>query len=463
MPADFKRDEYNDHIDDWKMADAAVSGRGVEEYLPWLNPNDKNSDENQKRNKEYRDGAVFYPISGQTLQGMIGMAFREDPEISMPQGLEYLERDADGAEVTIIQQAQDIMAEVLKKGRCGLYVTFPKVEGDLSRADMETGGYQATIHVIDARQIINWRYESVGGRRKLALVVISETAEIVEDDGFSLKKIDQIRVLQLAEGIFSVTTWQKPDKEWIVIDEAFPTDSAGTSWTEIPFVFIGSQANTAAIDTAPLMPLIDMNMAHYRNSADVEDSAAYSGQAQPWASGITLAALDLMKKHTRFIGSRHLLSVPHGETFGFAAAPANTISRELMRDKLDVMIGLGAQIISDNGTAKTATEAKSDEAARTSALSMVANNVSDAYQRAITWAGRFMGDAGDIVFEISQDFIPVSATAQELQAMVAGFVQGVIPASVYFDWFKARNLVPGDMALEDFQGEINQSSLSLVE
>jgi hypothetical protein len=456
MAIDFQHPEYKSNIDRWKLCDDICSSKNVEQCLLPLNPSDKSAS-NRIRNEQYRERAVFYPVAGHTLNGLVGLMFAKDPQITLPKPLEYMLNDVDGSGVSIYQQMQDASGDVLSTGRGGLFVSYPKTEGAVSKAQMEQGGYVATIHEIDAEQVINWRTSKVGAKVVLSLVVIAETVEEVEDDGYTVKEVRQLRELALEGGVFIVREWRKArDGEWAIHSGHMPTDSRGQTWKEIPFTFIGSQSNSTHVDGSPMYPLCEVNKAHYRNSADYEDSVWYVGQAQPWASGLSQSHIDLMKKNNMYVGSRTMMAVPSGETFGFASAPPNSMVKEAMNDKLEMMIGMGARFIRDSGQVKTATEAAGDSRSKYSGLAMVSANISEAYTRALQWAMQYMGATGEASVQTSMDFVSPTATAQDIQAMVAGFIQGAIPVGDYFRWLKKVDLTDSEKTLEEFQEEIGK-------
>lgn len=455
MPIDFQHPDYTKNYPKWELTEHTCKANEVEKYLITLNKLDTSS-ENVERNKNYKDRAVFYPVVGHTLEGMIGLIFSKYPEVELPAPLDYALSNCDGSGVSIYQQSQIASAEIIQKGRAGLFVSYPKTTGPVSVADMAQGGFIATIHLIEAEQILNWRTELKGSQSVLTLVVIKESVEVVQADGYEIKMVDQIRELAIVDGIFIVREWRKNDKdEWIVFAESTPTDARGTPWTEIPFVFLGAVSNTPEVNDPPLYPLAKINIAHYRNSADYEDSVWYVGQAQPWMSGITQTHVDLMRENKMYVGSRNLLGVPGGETFAFASADPNPLVRQAMLDKLEMMVGLGARFIQGNGQAKTATEARNDAAVQHSSLSLVSSNISEGYTQALAYAAQYMGADGEIVFQTSMDFVSPTATAQDIQAMVAGFIQGAIPMSDYFRWLKKVDLVESEKTVEQFSEELS--------
>lgn len=458
MSIDFQHPEYKANIDKWKLTDNICSSKDVEQYLIELNPNDT-STENKTRNKQYKERAVLYPVAGHTLQGLIGLLFSKDPEIELPPQLEYMQTNCDGSGVSLYQQVQDSASNIIKKGRSGLFVSYPKTEGAVSVAEMSTGNLVATINKIEAEQIINWGVTVKGSKVMLSLVVIEEVVEEVED--YEIKQVKQLRELALTNDVFTVQEWRKNEKdEWVRYGEAnIPADSNGKAWAEIPFTFIGSQSNSTTIDDAPIYPLADINKAHYRNSADYEDSVWFVGQAQPWMSGVNQLHIDMMKENDMYIGSRTLMGVPTGETFGFASADPNPLVKDAMDSKVEMMVGLGARFIQETGRVKTASEDNNDEKSENSILSTISTNLSEGYTQALKWAGMYQGASADSVFETSKEFISPTATAQEIQAIIAGFVQGAIPMGSYFRWMKKYDLVDSEKTIEEFSSEVEKVSM----
>jgi len=452
---DFKHPEYKANIERWKLADNICSSRNVEQYLIELNSSDK-SPENVARNKAYKERAVFYAIAGNTLQGLIGLLFSKPPIIDLPSQLEYMKTNVDGSGVSIIQQAQDSSANVIKKGRSGLFTSYPKTEGAVSRAEMDSGSLVATINKIEAEQITFWDEETKGSRTFLSLLTIQEVVKKVED--YELIETDQIRELSLDDGVFTVRLWQKPKDAWIVIDESVPTDSNGSVWDTIPFTFIGSQSNTSTINDAPLYPVVYINRAHYRDSADWQNTIHWSGRSQPWMSGMNQTHVDMMKENKMYIGGEHLIGVPSGETFAFATADPNPQSRQGMIDKFELMVALGARVIQEGGTTKTKGEDDNDEKAQNSPLLLVSENISEAYTQAIRWAARYMGTA-DGSFSTTTDFINPTATAQDIQAMAMSFLQGAMPISDYHNWLKSVGLSDPEKTVEEFTEEVGNANM----
>lgn len=461
--------QYNDNIVDWTKIQDITRLKNLSRYLIELNPNDK-SKENITRNEQYRKRAIFYAIASQTVQGMVGTVFRKWPTLELPGELQYMSENADGAGVSIYQSAQSTVDDVLRKGRAGLYVTFPQTEGEVKRADILAGRYVATIHRFSAEEIINWRVSRDGARSYIDLVITRERDESTVENGYSTEYVHIYRELYLdhlkdGEGntisereVFHERVWREDSNKLITpISMSIPRDADGNYWEEIPFTFVGSENNDADVDNAPMLPLVELNIGHYRNSADYEDSVWFCGQAQPFMTGLTQDYIEMLRANNMYIGSRNLLGVPSGETFGFAQALPNTMVREAMQDKITAMIQLGARLMQTGSATKTATQAEADKESQTSVLALVASNVSEAYTKCIQWACAYMGaNPEDMHFTLSQDFVAPSASPQMLQQMVAGFLSGAITPNAMLQWQKDNELEDNEKDLEQWQAELNR-------
>jgi hypothetical protein len=130
-----------------------------------------------------------------------------------------------------------------------------------------------------------------------------------------------------------------------------------------------------------------------------------------------------------------------------------------MQDKVEMMLALGARIIQPGGAARTATEIAGQREAQHSVLSLIAQNASEAYTQCLQWAARYMGVAdGDemaaIEYAINSDFVSAETSPQELQQIMAGFVQGTIPLSDYVAFMKKTGKFDSEKSTEEYAEEL---------
>ena len=458
---------YKARLPEWVLVDDVCAGEAAvkakcTEYLPKPNHLDT-SEESAERYKQYVFRAVFYEATGNTLDGLTGATFRKDPVLKLPPELSYLEQDADGCNVSIYQQSQSVINGQLKHGRAGLLVDYPQVQGVLTVAEQQAQNIRAQIIHFDAKQVINWRTAKIGSKHMLSLVVISERVEEDDPTGFAPIQIDQYRVLRLENGIYKVEIWRKVKvaeslkDEWQIVSEAYPRDGYGKPWDMIPFTFVGSINNDATTDRAPLLRLATLNLAHYRNSADFEQSSFIVGQPQPWMSGIdseTRKYYDDPEKKVH-IGSLRVLMLPAGATFAFAQVQENTMVEKAMSRKEDQMVALGARLIQKGTVAKTATESAGDQSVQHSVLSLCVVNLNEAYNLCLQWVARYMKvtpKEGELAYTVNQDFVESSIDPQLLQIVVSAWQQGLIPESDTWEFFRKRSIINPEKTDDDIRG-----------
>lgn len=444
----------------WQEINDITSGENLKRYLVPLNPLDT-SDENKKRNEQYFARAIFYAIAGWTVSGMVGTMFTKWPKFTKPDSLAYMDENVNGAGQSIYQQSQTVANEICKNSRAGLAVTFPPTDGQISQEQKDSGEFIPTIHDYKPHQIINWNQKTKGSKTYLDLVCTSEV-ESVEVD-FEHIETPIIRERRLdAEGFYFERIWKetqnngKVEKEWIPESPVYPLDSRGQKLTEILFVFVGAVSNMPNVDKPLMKEIAHINIGLYRNSADFEDNVWFIGQSQPWMSGIDQSHVDLMKKNNMYIGSRTLLGVPTGGQFGIESAPENPLVLAAMKEKIQMMIGLGARFLQPGQAVKTATQVEGELGMQHSVLSLAASNISEAYTKCLKWCLMLLGEdvPDDLQYTISQDFVKMAADAQMLQQMVAAWFQGALPASDLWNWMRKNEFIAPDKTDEDIQEQL---------
>ena len=459
MPVDYQHSSYKTALPLWTAVVDVCAGEArvkskKEVYLPKPNPDDL-SESNKKRYEQYLKRAVFYNVTRRTLTGLIGAATKDEPELDLPSQLAYMASDINGQGVGIAQQAHSVLSAVVQKGRHGLLVDYPQVE-QVSVADAERMAIRPTIIEYDAENIVNWRCERIGGAVMLTLVVLAEMREKTDPDGFGASSEVIYRVLRLVAGAYQQEVWTKIDKgDWIMESASTPRQANGSTWNVIPFTFVGSVNNDPDIDPSPLYDLASLNLAHYRNSADYEDSVFFTGQVQPWIAGLSEEWRDHLESEGIYIGSRSPILLPDGGSFGFAQAAPNTLCGEAMDKKEAQMAALGARLLESGGAVKTATEAQGEMESEYSVLSMCAMNVNKAYEKCLEWAGMFVSVSGQAVFKLATDYVESKLDPQMIAALVQLWQTGKYPTTDFWSQLRQYNLIPADKDDEAIQDDLD--------
>lgn len=406
-----------------------------------------------ERQLAYEDGAVLYNFSRRTREGMVGGIFDKPPEIELPTQLEYLLKDADGNGIGIIQQSRDAVQENIEISRLGLLVDMPGTAG-MSRADQNKGLINPKILIYTAESIINWRMIRVGAINKLKWIVLLEEYEYESGGEFQVEIGKQYRLLELNDdGQYQQRIWRYDVSDVEVANAVGDTDyqngdiieikQNGKPLDHIPFFFIGGQNNDHTIDEPIMEPICELNVGHYRNSADNEESSFIVGQPTLFiAPGENINAdtwRELNPDGVKF-GSRRGHNIGAGGNAFLIQADPNSIAKENMADKENQALKIGAQLISSTANV-TAESARIQRGADNSILATAALNVSIAYKMAICECARFLGLSEDkIKFALNTDYFDNIMTYQDRAQWLAEINFGAMPMSDYWEAMRKSGL-----------------------
>jgi len=392
-----------------------------------------------------------------TLTGLTGSAFLKPITVDLQSNLEYLADDVDGVGTTIEQQAKEAVDQDLRKGRFGLLADMPETEGETTLASMENGSTVPRITRYHAENIINWNYRLQGSAQKLDLVVLTEEVNNGVDK-FSHDTELQYRVLALDEDGFYYQQIYSAELE--VTDPVYPRQ-AGSLMTEIPFFFIGVADNTATVDASPIYPIAELNIGHFRNSADTEENSFVASQAMLILALSEQINAEQWRKDNPDgvrIGSRRGLNVGSGGNASFIQAAESDKAQKLMEMKKSQAVELGAQIIQP-GTQITAETARIQQSVNHSTLSSIAKNVTSAYRDALTVCAGFLGSDYDSSFKLNQDFYMSTLTAQDRAQWVSEIQQGITPRTLYYIKLREAGEFPDDWTEEQIANELETQGL----
>lgn len=446
----YVRPEVTKKLKEWEKIEDCISGEiaikdaGLK-YLPAPSGNLSLTDiDEQERYNAYILRAVFYNATRQTLAALTGEVFSRAPLIEVPNNLKPVVTDVDGSSIDLTQLAKVGVNLVLPYGRAGILVDYSNINGLATKAEIANGTDRPVFRIYNPWDIINWRYEiGSDNKRRLTLVVLRETY-IERDDGFYYTEAVQYRELRLENNVFVTRIWRQGTRSMSSLGDVIPTDAKGKPFDKILFTFIGAENNTADIDIAPMYDLASINIAHYRNSADYEESCFMVGQPTPIVIGLDENwAKEVLKGKFR-LGSRTAVPLPRNADCKLIAATENSMVKEALTHKERQMAALGAKLVEQRTVQRTATEAGLEASAESSTLVSVARNVSAAIRQALLWACEFTGDTSEIKFELNTDFAISKMSTDELNSLVKNWQAGAL------SWDELRsNMRKGNIEMED--------------
>lgn len=274
----------------------AVKGKG-ERYLPKMNGQSAQEYEN------YLNRALYYNATGRTVQSYNGMIFRKDPIIKV--------FNKDGEEATDFNKKEyfksvtnkgksltdllhDVVDEVIQTNRVGILVDYPDETefgsvSSMTKYDKERLGWRPMLTKYKAESIVNWQYMYVGTTPVPVMYVVKE--EVWDyDGGIFPTKADIYRVMALEpyvefeggptevrymqvtfkEGIVSVSG--KPDEKKLILSEKVYPKKDAKYMNFIPFYILTDRGiDFETLDNPMIYDLAELNISHYKNSADLEN------------------------------------------------------------------------------------------------------------------------------------------------------------------------------------------------
>lgn len=435
-------------------------------YLRVINPMDL-SEYNKRLNISYRKSAVLYNATGRTLIGLLGMLYRVEPIVpELPDMMEYIKTDIDGNGMGINQQSHAASSQIIQIGRHGLLTDIPTREDGMvtTVADVQNG-FRPFVKKYNAASIIDWNQSFINGMMMLDLVILVEMIIMFSDEHMIKREVKKrYRILRLRDGKYTQQLWVEGDIS--PGEEIEILDGSGKSWDEIPFEFIGSENNDPVIDFAPLESLTDVNIGHYRNSADLEHSSFQLSAATPWIADDRYSSQqnnpnNKSSKIQKF-GETSVIVMGNGGQFGYAQPSPNVLANDLAKNKEQQMVALGAQLISEGGGTETAEAVRVKKSADSSMLSTIGVNVSNGYTKSLGWIARFLNVDFEGEFKLNSNFFDVKLTAQERQQIVVEWQSGLYPVRVAREQLKAAKVISSDEDLEILQDEVD-GELSAVD
>jgi hypothetical protein len=447
MPINTPNAQHTNHLSQWQRCRDAVEGQDAvkargEAYLPRLT---KQTDE---KYAAYKLRAMWYGAAARTIQGLSGAVMRKEPVLEVPKALETFTQDVTQTGVSFSSFAKTTLEEVLKTGRYGVLVDMPTGGTDTAKP------YYAGC---TAESIINWKTMVRDGVRHLTLVVLKECEwETDPKDRYVLTEIAQYRELRIdAGGLYEVETFREdPNKKdtWVSQGIVQPT-FRGSRLDYIPFCFFGPTTLTPDIEKPPILDLVDVNLSHYRSSADLEHGRHFCGLPTPWVAGFPETTTLEIGSSTAWVSSS---PEAHAGMLEFTGQGLGALEKAL-ESKERLMAVLGARMLEEQKKTVEASDTLSTRlSCEQSVLRSVASTVSAGLSKCLEWAALWMGvgpdEAKKAKAKLNTDFMDTQMTFAELEALVRTWQAGAISyETMYYNMERGEVTRPGIEAEEERQ------------
>jgi hypothetical protein len=398
----------------------------------------------------YKARALFYNATQRTIDGMTGLVFRKSPRVVLPSPVEPFAHDIDMAGTPLRIFAEELVTEVLTVGRAGLLVDHPPAREDVVTASQaRDAGQRPYLKLYRAEDILDWRL----GLRDSATVTthlrLRERFSIPDPgDEFRSIPIEQIRVLDLdPDDFYRQRVFRGAKGRWDQVGESIKPLLDGRRLTYIPFMFIGPKDLRPSPSKPPLLDLVNVNLSHYRTTADFEHGAHFTGLPTPVISGHRLDEDECLSIGA---GEAWVLASPEARAYflEFSGEGLSTLVTSLERKERQ-MAAIGARMLApEKSQAETAESLLIRRGGENSVLAALAQTISLGLTTALKILTRWAGVSDKVAFELNRDFLPTPMSAEALKAHIAAWQAGVLSEETLFEALQRGEVVAESLSFE---------------
>lgn len=373
-----------------------------------------------------------YPLWVQdSLRTMIGLVSKLEPNIviesSLLKGLiDNATNDGFGLKQLFIR----ICLELLVFGRCGLMVDV----------DDKSVPYFA---LYNALSIINWKENSIGGRKDLKLLVLEEQFDNSEDEfGHDTKTVH--RVLSMINGALVVRLFDGSTE-----DDKTPT-LGGNQLSFTPFVFCGTTDNSPDVGTVPLLTMAKAALKHYQLSADYFQSLHHTAHPQPWINGLDGDEDD---DDISVTGVMAVWSLPKESQCGYLEISGSGIelTKQEMDSQKNAALEAGAKVV-DTNTQESGEARRARQDDQHASLHSIVMCAAAAIEQAIKYAAQWLKlDPSKNAFTVEPEFIVQKYDINLAKQLYEGAISGKNSFQTYWEY-----IATGKLPAHDFKEELKR-------
>ena len=423
MPIDTKHPQYVTYQNDWldcrqvSEGQRAVKEAGVR-HLPRL------TGQTDEEYAAYKMRALFYSITSKTLSALVGMALDEPPSLTYPEKMaSYFEDDSGTQFYELFGTA---VQELCLTSRFGVLVDRP------------AGGGDPYFTMYPTECIINWR---LSADKRYEMVVLMENILVQDTTDEYLQVVKtRYRKLEIVDGRLQIITYLTGEQAG-VFDQGLPTTitNTGIEMDYIPFV-CATPNGLEVTPTKPLMiDIVNVNLSHYRTSADLEHGRHFTGLPTPWITGAESTSMH--------IGSTKAWVIPnHQAKVGYLEFTGQGLQslENALKEKQGQLASMSARLIDNSSKGSEAAETvRLRYMSETASLKTVVRSVQALLNRAYTIAKEMQGLSGELLISLNMDFLDGKLTAAELKALSEAYLSGSLSKEIYiFNLKKGKALPP---------------------
>jgi hypothetical protein len=424
--------DYDGALSKWQRIRDCIDGsdavKGARtEYLPRL------TGQSLAEYNAYLKRALFFSVADRTLKGLVGLMTEKEPNIEAPDGTSFFE---------LIRWVTE---EVVSMGRAGLLVDFP-VEG----------GRAYTVPYI-AENILNWNTDPT--LRNLNMLVLSEEKFWPQPNTIHfISRFIEYRLLRLDQvsGDYEGEVWKRSSVDTslgsLSRQSIIEPRVRGEPIDIIPFTFITSEGIKTDLVKPPMLDIVDVNLSHYRSSADLEHGRHFTALPVPVVTGVD-------SDEPLRVGSEQAWVLPPHQArayyLEFTGQGLQSLEKAL-KEKSDQMAIFSTRLMD---TSSRGSESPDNVRIRHSSdaanMVRIMETVENAFNRHYNMIKVMEGiDGPPVKITFNKHFLDPRMPAAELREIVKSFVEGAINEETLI-----FNLQRGDIMQTDTLDRIVDKSI----
>lgn len=418
MPIDSQHPEYKLYDDAFIDCRAAFEGsRAIKangkRYLPML------KDQDAEQYAGYLNRALFFSITSRTVSALVGLVMMRPPIVKGASAVmkPYFE-EANGAQ--FLELASTTLQEVLLMGGFGILIDGPKDGGDpqLVRYTRES--------------VINWKCDASGSP---TLVVLKEVIDQQKpDDEYEIEKVSRYRELKLVNGVY-MQLIHNDKKE---LQESIIPTIDGRTLDFIPFFMINTLGVGMGTQKPPMLDIVDLNISHFRTSADLEHGRHFTGLPTPVISGMEASG-------PMYIGSQAAWVLPNPDAkayyMEFEGNGLQSLEKALT-EKQSQMASMSARLIDNSKRGSEAAETvKLRYMSEAASLITVVRSVEQGMNLVYNTLAALLSEP-EVKIDLNKDFMDTKMSATDLSALVSAYIEGTISKDTFIYNLRKGDVIP---------------------
>ena len=429
MPIDSTHPSYDRYVEDWRNARDAVAGQRAikaagQRYLPSL------SGQNDAEYKAYKERALFYSITSKTLSALVGMITEKKPVVEYPpQMAQYFDDNYGQQFIELVSMAA---SELMLVGRFGILVDRPK------------DGGKPYLTPYTTEDIINWRVAEDGS---LTMLVLRETYWAPGEDEYEFKPKNRYRELSIVDNSLVIQIFEESAGKYERFGQPTTIINTGRSMKQIPFVCATSIGLSIEPVKPPMADIVDINISHYRTSADLEHGRHFTGLPTPYITG------GESQKVLR-IGSTSAWIIPDANAkVGFLEFTGLGLAslEKALTEKQAQLASMSARMIDNSSRGSEAAETvRLRYMSEVSGLKVTAKVTESLLKSAYRMIASMEDHDDTIIIKMNTDFLESAMSAAELKAWFEVYQAGGISKDLFVFALRKGQKLDSTITTADF-------------